>query len=346
MKSDAMMRAFISAAVDKGLRDIGRDPKRSVRQLVDLGTNFAKGRFQRYFFDIFGEMLHNENSSYYKWIHDLVVNADQKQLKTFGINLAYNSWTVGAKTVRALEQTAGYHIPWTLLFHLSPAGKCTPEMLENTVAQGQKLGIFSYMFFCEGNYALMNLAPLLKKNPDCAFVLFVENAQVDDSLIQELLHVKNTMLCLHCDDRFLETAKKLRNSDCFFSAWYMYDDAFQTEDYKEKLTAQILPVKTPFLFLAASDSCSEETRRQARVYTLRGRQAQNEPLFCIDLYSDVAFIDGVISSDNCVLAFDENGAAVSAPGFPILQSCSLQDCTLQQLLGRVLPRREAQTAVQ
>lgn len=205
MKSDAMTRTFISAAVDKGFKDIERDPKRSVRQLVDLGTFFAKGRFQRYFFDIFGEMLRNEHSSYYKWIHDLVVDADQKQLKTFGMNLAYNSWTVGAKTVRALEQTEGHNVPWTIVFRMDKGGTLSVEMLDDVIRQGRSMGIYCYVFFCSESYSPLQLAPLFRRYRDCAFMAFLQENQVDEPLAETMLEVKNTLACIRCDNnRFLE----------------------------------------------------------------------------------------------------------------------------------------------
>ncbi|ARP49919.1 hypothetical protein B6259_02835 [Ruminococcaceae bacterium CPB6] len=332
-----MLRSFISAAVEKGFKDIERDPKRSVRQLVDLGTYFAKGRFQRYFFDIFGEMLHNENSSYYKWIHDLVVNADQKQLKTFGMNLAYNGWTVGARTVRTLEKAAGYNVPWTLIFHFSKSGLFTPQMLDRAIQQGEELGIYSYMIFSNGEEAPMELVPVLENHPDCAFVLFCENRQVSDELITVILQVKNTLLCLHCDDGFLQTAKQMNSRHCFFAAWYPYDDTFQKAFYQRELLPQVLQARTPFFFFIALRTCSSQKRREVRSEILKCRQTQSEPVFCIDFYADLAFIDGVISSDPCVLTFNADGISEAAPGCYPMKARSLRDHTLQELLTEVLP---------
>ena len=38
-------RALIDASVDRGLREIEEDPKRSIRKLTDMGRMFIKGRF-------------------------------------------------------------------------------------------------------------------------------------------------------------------------------------------------------------------------------------------------------------------------------------------------------------
>ena len=47
MKQEVLARTIIETMLNKALRDIERDPDRSIRNLIDLGINFAKGRFQQ-----------------------------------------------------------------------------------------------------------------------------------------------------------------------------------------------------------------------------------------------------------------------------------------------------------
>lgn len=338
MKSEAMTRTFISAAVDKGFKDIARDPKRSVRQLVDLGTFFAKGRFQKYFFDIFGEMLHNERSSYYQWIHDLVVEADQKQLKTFGMNMAYNSWTVGAKTVRALEQNAGFNVPWTLVFRLDAGGVLTESELDSVVVQGKEMGVFTYIFLCGESYDPQQLLPLLRHHPDCAFLLFLQPQQVDEPLTGAMLEVQNTLACIRCDvEGFQDKSALLHSRHCFFAAWCAYSAEDAVERIQTQLMPQVLRAQTPFFFFRAQDDCPETVQRRVRAYTVESRQAQRDPVFCVDFWSDLAFIDDVISSNACVLSFDRDGVAVPVPGSVLRQPFGLRGMALRTLLSQFLP---------
>lgn len=43
-------RVIIETTVRRALKDLRRFPKRTMRNLVDLALNFAKGRFQQEFF--------------------------------------------------------------------------------------------------------------------------------------------------------------------------------------------------------------------------------------------------------------------------------------------------------
>ena len=45
MKPNNITRAIVDATVDRSLREIEEDPRRSIRKLTDLGRQFSKGRF-------------------------------------------------------------------------------------------------------------------------------------------------------------------------------------------------------------------------------------------------------------------------------------------------------------
>ena len=50
MDNQPVIKAAIRNVVSKGIRDIRRDPNRSIRRLVDLGIQFGRGRYQQTFF--------------------------------------------------------------------------------------------------------------------------------------------------------------------------------------------------------------------------------------------------------------------------------------------------------
>ena len=60
MKQEGLARTIIKTMLNKALRDIESDPDRSIRNLIDLGINFAKGRFQQEFLHVLQEMMKNE----------------------------------------------------------------------------------------------------------------------------------------------------------------------------------------------------------------------------------------------------------------------------------------------
>lgn len=150
MESRALSRAMVESVVDRSLREIVSDPDRSLRKLVDLGNLLARGRSQKESFSLLSRVLENEGSPYYDMVRRIVQEVDREKLKCFGINLGWESWTVGAGRIRALEGERHYNIPWCLTFRLGgQPWALGAEDYRALLLQGQELGICSYFFFAE-----------------------------------------------------------------------------------------------------------------------------------------------------------------------------------------------------
>ena len=65
-------RAIIRSAIERGIQEIRSDPQRGVRKLVDLGTHFSRGRFQKRIFREMQDELVNPNTAYYAMVTNLV----------------------------------------------------------------------------------------------------------------------------------------------------------------------------------------------------------------------------------------------------------------------------------
>ncbi|MFQ8760051.1 MAG: hypothetical protein ACLSAF_12155 [Intestinimonas sp.] len=147
MESRALSRAMVESVVDRSLREIVSDPDRSLRKLVDLGNLLARGRSQKESFSLLSRVLENEGSPYYDMVRRIVQEVDREKLKCFGINLGWESWTVGAGRIRALEGERHYNIPWCLTFRLGgQPWALGAEDYRALLLQGQELGICSYFF--------------------------------------------------------------------------------------------------------------------------------------------------------------------------------------------------------
>ena len=77
-------RISIENIVHKAFMDIEEDPRRGLRNLVDLGVNFAKGRFQKPFLRTIQNMLEDEESAYYTLLEQLLKkHTSLQQLRNF-----------------------------------------------------------------------------------------------------------------------------------------------------------------------------------------------------------------------------------------------------------------------
>ncbi|MDO5346517.1 MAG: hypothetical protein Q4E91_12340 [Lachnospiraceae bacterium] len=132
-------RVLVETTVQKALREMKDFPERGIRNLIDMGVEFSGGRFQQYFFGIAQSMLQNEESAYYQLIRDVVQYVDLDKIKRFGVNLGYNSCTVGAKEIRTMEALENFDIPWSLGFFMHSQSALTQEKrYHNVIEQGMK----------------------------------------------------------------------------------------------------------------------------------------------------------------------------------------------------------------
>lgn len=110
-------RILIESVINKTLKDITVSPRRTARNLIDMGVNFSKGRFQKLFLSSAQEFLQNQNSAYYDLITDVSDHVDKKIISTFGMNLGYNGCTRGAKKIREIKKNRHFHVPWSRQTH-------------------------------------------------------------------------------------------------------------------------------------------------------------------------------------------------------------------------------------
>ena len=102
-----MNRSMAEAIVRRSLYGIQTDPKRTIRNLVDLGRETASGPLQQKFLGIAQQMLRQKDSPYYALVQDTVRRVDAERLMAFGMNLGWNSLTQGARTIRAAAARRG-----------------------------------------------------------------------------------------------------------------------------------------------------------------------------------------------------------------------------------------------
>lgn len=146
LKTEKVTYSLIEAAVNRGIKEMQEDPKRSVRKLADLGNQFARGRFQKSFFELSQTLLQDDDCPYYTLLSRLTEEIDHETLKRFGVNLGYTSWTYGAQLIRAYEKEHGFEVPWTIFFHYHPQASFTLSHMDSLIREGRSIGIFTY--FC------------------------------------------------------------------------------------------------------------------------------------------------------------------------------------------------------
>lgn len=339
---DNAYRGMIESVVTKAIRELSKRSKRELRNLVELGTRCARGRFQDDFFRMARHMLADDNSPYYDMIFRLVKDVEAESLGTFAINVGYNSWCMGAKRIRAYEQEHGYNVPWTILCDLDE-GKGAPlskEEFSRLIAAGRQLGIYCYCFF---SHAFLQETPwlcdLFSEHKDCAFLLFTGE---DAAKVTVALRDERNVLPIVCpndaeNDGF--SREIFCGADGHFAAHgILYDEtnADAILDWYER-GEDIKKEQATILFLLRKKNCPERIAKKVNEFTNRCKAEPKQPLFLLDFYEDVAYVDRVISTESCFLKILRDGSLVTGNPFAMAEG-NLREGALTDLLQRHMPK--------
>lgn len=336
-------RIIIETLVRKAIRDMKDSPERSSRNLVDMAMQFAKGRFQKHFFSTAQTMLQNENSPYYKLIADLVTYTDTERMIKFGMNIGYNSCTLGAHIIRETEDMEQFNIPWNICLKLSPSFfKSEKERYHTLIHEGESLGIYTWiLFFEEYHHSYLTLA---NRHTDSAFILFCPPSQINTAFLDDLNGINNIMIAVSYDDNLTEreltdACRLLREHGIPFSLYSMYSDDSTESILNDDLlycTQQYHPI---FTVLVPDRTCSEDTRQAVYQYVKTTRSEQQFQTIPWDLFMDGMFVDTIISEDSCQAVFDHDGAFLFPPQYSRIETINIFHSDLKSILKNVYPKQ-------
>ncbi|MDD2971034.1 MAG: hypothetical protein PHE02_02740 [Lachnospiraceae bacterium] len=338
MRND-MNRVLIETTIRRTLKEMGDSPERGIRNLIDLGLNFSKGRFQQNFLSMAQQMLRKEDSAYYTLFRDILTHVDAEIMTTFGINVGYNSCTKGAKTIRAIEIERGFCVPWALSIHINKEQDLTrPEFYPNLLRQGKELGIFTYVLFTDGEPA--KVIDLMKGQPDCAFLLLLDGKQITPEFITELQLVKNVMIAVSTGKSYLPACRRLRAAKQLYAAYTLYMERDKEEILCGAWLSDAIKGRPAFSFLLADRSCPELMQKEIYDYVLAVRTGQEQPVFLIDIKYDMLHIDEIISDSVCMAGFGQMGRLLTEEGVREEEELNIFHNSLESILNRQRPREK------
>ncbi|HJG86360.1 hypothetical protein [Pseudoflavonifractor capillosus] len=313
MKREAITRTILDTIVDHAIRDIAKDPQRSLRKLVDMGQTFAKGPFQKRYIGIIQRMLENGGSPYYDLVQDTVRNTDRENLRTFGVNIGWQCWTLGARQIRDTEARENFDIPWCITLQLEGASPSARTDCLRLLDEGRALGIYAYFLHCGASAEAIGLAlELARKAPECAFPLFL-SPELVEHWVGELSSCPNLLILLDSGSPGWQAAAALlRDARRFFGYFIRCSsEACGSEVLSGAWVQALLGHGGSMAFCLPEEHCPAGLALQLYSYVEQARNNQQYPLLLMDYYRDVLLVDEVISDSPRYLEFLADGRAVT-----------------------------------
>lgn len=303
---NSMSRMLIETIVKRSIKNIKNNPERGIRNLIDMALQFSEGRFQQNFFSTAQSMLQNENSAYYSLVRDTVSSIDTERLCTFGMNLGYNSCTVGAQQIRENEKRLNCNIPWTIILQIDEEHwKTNKQSYHNLVREGETLGIYMWMLFVRDQPE--KVLDLAEGHTDSNFCLFCQVKDLTPSFLDEISELNNVMLAVRYEENSARIFDILREKGLLYSVWYQYGQK-DTEDIINGDLFDTIQQLTPlFTVLLPKQNCPKMIQDLVYKVVKRVRKEQTYHTLLWELQSDNHLIDAIISNDTCSVYFDNVG---------------------------------------
>lgn len=313
MNPNHLTSAMIDKIVERKIEDMAKDPKATIRQLMNYFYRFSSSRFQTPIFTILQHLLANDDSQYYIMIQNLLQNVSHSAIKNLGINLGYNSWTRGAQTVRSAMQKAGYCIPWILIFRWNPAKTNTVNLknMNRFIRDANKLGIYAFCIRQEiPHQSFGEIFELFDKHSDSTFFWFLPNQMLAPIHLDMIRKCENVLALFDSDESYTyRNVSLLKERKALYGIYHTYT-SLQTFDNSNQWMDYYKMYETPFVFMIPDDSCSQEDQDAVSVYIEEVRAAQQYPFYIFDFYRDIQAINEAISGSDCYMDIGSDGQLI------------------------------------
>ena len=206
-------RLAASKICDNIVKGLCKDPETEVVKLIDMWQKFMGDEKIDLNYDSARKMICDKDCTLNKYMHRLINEIDPHVLKTIALNLGFEAFVYGTKTIRKNREKYGCNVPWLIL--MDPTSACnlhctgcwaaeyghklnlTFDEMDKVVTQGKELGVYLYMF--TGGEPLVRKADLVKlceKHNECAFHCYTNGTLVDQAFCDEMKRVGNLSLSI------------------------------------------------------------------------------------------------------------------------------------------------------
>ena len=329
-------RLMVEVAISQGLKGMRQQfDRRVLRNAVEHGGRFSNGRYQKAAFQAMQEMLRTEDHPYFALCHQVVTEVDERYLMNYVVNLAYESWTQGAATIRRLEKEENCNIPWCITLFTSKAGqRMTADTAAALIAQGMEIGVMAYAVYEEDARADL-IHDLCDRFPKCSFTVFLPDEKITDALLDNLSLPDNLAMVAMQPAGHFASYEKLRKHHCLFGLCRDVDAASaERMMHQSDLRLQSIP-NAPIVFYRLTENCPKDVAEQFSAFVWQQKAHPSYPVFPIDLSCDLSRVDEIISDDVCRLSLAPDGTYLlgeaKTPAAMKFPGTSLHDAVRQLL---------------
>lgn len=211
----AAERQAMSVVIDTLLKQLNNKEKRTetLCNIVDLTKKFYGKAAKPETLEKVKADFRDPNNRWTKFINTVLDETNHNYAKMVLLNLGYEAFLRGTKTIRANREKYHCNIPWLILF--DPTMACNMhcigcwsgtyghkenlsfEDMDKIVTQGKELGVYLYMM--TGGEPMVRKKDILKlceKHHDCFFAAYSNSTLIDEETVKKVQKLGNLTFML------------------------------------------------------------------------------------------------------------------------------------------------------
>lgn len=114
--SHAAERKAMEVAIDHIVKGLDKDRTGEYLKLIDLAEKFYGKGFSKESYDAARVAVQDPNNKWVKYINSVIDDANPEFIKKTALNLGYEAFFRGTKTIRENRKKYNCNIPWLILF--------------------------------------------------------------------------------------------------------------------------------------------------------------------------------------------------------------------------------------
>ena len=211
-------RKVFSGVIDVALGQVKKNPEQAFLNIVDTAQKYI-GEFNiGVNWDYLHKVAGDPECTLNRYVTRMVNELHPNVLKTTLLDLGYEAFYNGTKTIREMRKIHNCNIPWIIL--MDPTSACnlhctgcwaaeygnklnlTFEEMDSVITQGKELGVYFYMLTGgEPMVRKKDIIKLCRKHNDCVFFAYTNGTLVDEELCRQMQEVGNLFLALSLEGK-------------------------------------------------------------------------------------------------------------------------------------------------
>ena len=204
----AAAKKVFAGVMDYAVDQVNKNPETAYEKIIDTAEKYLKDFGKGVNWDYLRKVACNPEYTLNRYVTSIVKDLHPNVLKTTLMNLGFEAFYNGTKTIHEMREIHKCNIPWIIL--MDPTSACNLHCtgcwaaeygnklnlsfddMDSIVTQGKELGVYFYMMTGgEPMVRKKDIIELCRKHNDCVFFAYTNGTLVDEALCKQMQEVGN-----------------------------------------------------------------------------------------------------------------------------------------------------------